>query len=97
MKLREHPLLSHKGQPSWPPLWVCIDDKGRGIIGEVGNLTNVTMHSLDECRISLGMNNGQNEYVGHLLFDDQNVCLRIYALLRKHVGKAITEIGDLEL
>jgi hypothetical protein len=55
------------------------------------------MHNLDDSRISLRMNNGRNEYFGHLLFDDQNFCLNIYALLQKNVGKAIEEIGDLEL
>ena len=96
MKLREHPLLSNQGLPSWPPLWVCLDDEGRAS-GEDGNLTKIIMNLLGECRISLRMNNGRNEYVGHLLLDDQTLCLRIYALLRKNIGKTIKEIGDLEL
>jgi hypothetical protein len=98
VKLREHPLLSHKGLSSWPPLWVCMDDIGSGIVhAEIGNLTRVTMQNLDDSRISLRMNNGRHEYVGHLLFDDQNFCLNIYALLQKNVGKAIEEIGNLRI
>ena len=96
VKLREHPLMSHNGFRSWPPLWVCLDDKGI-VQAEVGKLARVRMLNRNDCRISLRMHNDGHEYLAHLLLDDQNFCLQIYALLQNSVGKAITEIGDLQI
>ena len=40
MELRYHPLLSHRGIPSWPPVWVPFksDDKKPTLRGEIGTL-----------------------------------------------------------
>ena len=76
MKLRDHPLTCHQNAPSWPPVWVCVTTGGTSVLtGEVGTLIRASMHDLHECRISLRMQNGEHEYVGHLLIDDSDFCL----------------------
>lgn len=98
MRLREHLLTEGKGLRSWPPLWVCIDKTGPGVIeAEIGTLTRATIRDLGERRISMYMNDGSSDYLAHLLFDDPEFCVKIYTLLRTHIGKPIQEIGDIDI
>jgi hypothetical protein len=43
------------------------------------------------------MNDGKADYLSHLMFDDQQFCLRVYDALKHHVGKPVKDIGDLEI
>jgi hypothetical protein len=99
MKLRDHPLMSHRGLRSWPPLWVRVDDfSKRPFEGdEVGTLTQVKLPNLADGKIFLRMNDGKNEYLSLLVFDDQNFCVRVYDALKDHVKKPVKEIGDIDL
>ena len=54
------------------------------------------MHDLHECRISLRMLDGENEYVGHLLIGDSDFCLQVCRALQQHIGEPIKAIGDLD-
>jgi len=97
MKLRDHPLTCHQNAPSWPPVWVCVTTGGTSVLtGEVGTLIRASMHDLHECRISLRMQNGEHEYVGHLLIDDSDFCLEVCRVLQQHIREPITAIGDLD-
>jgi hypothetical protein len=73
MKLRDHPLMSHKGFRSWPPMWVRIDDPlKRSFEGDqIGVLTQIRMLNLQECGISIRMQDVNVKYFSHLL-----ACLR---------------------
>jgi hypothetical protein len=37
------------------------------------------------------------EYMGELVISDAAFCLEIYAVLLRHCGKTIQEIGDMDL
>lgn len=37
------------------------------------------------------------KFVGSLIFDDKALCVRITTLLKRHIGFALSEIGDLEI
>jgi len=67
MKLRDHPLVFHKGFRSWPQIWVCgakrpVEDD------ENGTLTQATIHGLAEFRITFRMNNDDGEYLALIDF-----------------------------
>ena len=91
MKLRDHPLMSYGGLPSWPPLLLRMDEP------EIGTLTHVRIDELSDCRIILRIYDGKTEYLGYLMFDDDEFCLRVYDLLKRHVGKPVKDIGDIEI
>jgi len=95
MKLRNHPLMSHDALASWPPVWSRSGNDGR--IGEIGILRQVN-NGADICtRCFLVIEHEGHRYVGALLFDDARFCGFVTRFLQAHVGRAIKEIGDLDL
>jgi hypothetical protein len=99
MKLRDHPLMFYWGLRSWPPLWIRLDEPSKRPFegDEIGTLTHVRINDLSDCRIVLRMYDGKTEYLGHLMFDDHEFCLRVYDLLKHHVGKPVKDIGEIDL
>ena len=99
MELRHHPLMSYRGLPNWPPIWLwrCgAEDKHPE--GEVGNLKSVLLSGFEGfSRCYLIIDYEGAEYVGRLLFDDGPFCSEVYKLLRDHRGHSIQEIGGLEV
>lgn len=98
MELRYHPLLSHRGIPSWPPVWVPFksDDKKPTLRGEIGTLKYTLSNALSG-KCYLLVDHYQLSYIGCLFCDDAAFCSQIAAALEDNRGRTIKEIGDLNL
>ena len=97
MKLRDHPLLSHNGVKSWPPTWTRIDGPAKKKLkGEIGILKEVKV-SKTANRCFLVIDHEGSTYMGTLLINDFTFFVRLSKLLRDHCGKALREIGNLDL
>ena len=96
MHLRDHPLMRHRGVRNWPPVWTKARREDRKTVrGEVGILRYVqSMTPSDKCYLVI--EHEMQYLVGTLIFDDVTFCRQIGNLLREHVGRSITEIGDLD-
>lgn len=105
--MREHPLMSYKGQRNWPPAWMWIG-KGRNKHprGEVGVLKSVKICIADPNRpdsampynrLYLTMDYLGARYMGCVLFDDAATCRHIGEILSKQRGRRIQTIGALDL
>jgi hypothetical protein len=72
MLLRDHPLMSYKGVPSWPPVWLWIDGLEKETAsGEIGILKEVTLSRINPPdRCFLNIEHKGSSYVGSLLIDD---------------------------
>lgn len=97
MKLRDHPLITYRGYPMWPPIWVGISTRGKSPPGEIGRLKQVRSYPDKPRRIFLTMENDGAQYTGCLLFDDQVYCERIAELLRGCYDMLIKAVGDLDI
>jgi hypothetical protein len=99
MLLRNHPLLTYRNSRSWPPTWVyCggLDDTHPR--GEVGILKTVYISVIkppNSCHLI--MEYAGAEYMGTLYVSDAALCLDIFEALLRHCGKAIQEIGNIDL
>ena len=74
--------------------------------GEIGILTEVKIsitnpNDLDSARpynrVYLFIDHQGGEYLGCLIFDDATACRQIGGILSRQCGKAIREIGDIDL
>ena len=99
MKLRDHPLMSYKGVPSWPPAWLWRGGyDSTHPKDEVGSLKEVIPSTVPSCNTCfLIMQHCGAEYIGALILSDPAFCRQIYALLVKNCGETIREIGDIDL
>jgi len=98
MQLREHPLMRHRGSPSWPPVWTQVTEKGtKTVKGEVGVLRYVHGRPAISNKCFLVIEQQQERYVGCLIFDDLAFCAQITEVLKGHYGRAIKDIGDLDV
>jgi hypothetical protein len=99
MLLRDHPLMSYKGAPSWPPTWTWIDGtEGKHPKGEVGILRSVYLSKILRAnRCFLLIRYEESSYMGCLLFDDEMFCAQIAKLLQDYCNRPISEIGSIEL
>ena len=99
MLLRDHPLLSCYGIPSWPPTWVLL--LGRGptrLKGEIGILTGILPADFSSTyRCFLYMEHEESSYLGCLLFHDITFARHITTLLQCYCNRPIAEIGSLDL
>ncbi|HKA34621.1 MAG TPA: hypothetical protein VKH64_15500 [Candidatus Binatia bacterium] len=97
MQLRNHPVMLYRGRRNWPPAWMWsgtgVDERPRG---EVGLLHDIQVFKVDN-RIVLLMAYRDTPYIGCLRFDDAASYRRIGAILKRQIGRSITEIGDLDL
>jgi hypothetical protein len=99
MLLRDHPLMSYRGVPSWPPAWLyCGGFDDTHPQGEVGILKNVFISAAKpSTRCLLIMEHAGAEYMGELQISDTGFCSEIYEVLLRHCGKTLLEIGDIKL
>jgi hypothetical protein len=99
MKLREHPLLSYRGVPSWPPVWMWIDGQdNQKPKGEIGTLKEVRLSIIEPPnRCFLLVDHNDSVYMGCLLINDLAFCAQIAQLLQGYYGHAVREIGSLDL
>jgi hypothetical protein len=99
MILRDHPLMSYHGIPSWPPIWTWKNGSEKKLRrGEIGILKAVAISSgqpLDKC--FLYIEHEGSSYIGCLLFDDTNFCSQVARLLEGYCNRRIAEIGSLDL
>jgi hypothetical protein len=99
MLLRDHPLMSYKRAPSWPPAWTWIDGpEDKQAKGEVGILRSVCLSKILRAnRCFLLIRYEEPSYMGCLLFDDEMFCAQITKLLQGCCNRPIAEIGSLDL
>lgn len=99
MNLRNHPLMSYRGIPNWPPTWVWIDGpEEKSPKGELGILKSVLSSKIqraDRCFLLIFYED--SSYLGCLLFDDEVFCCEIMKLLQAHCNRPIAEIGALDV
>jgi hypothetical protein len=99
MQLRHHPLMSYRGVPNWPPVWVWrgIGENKRPK-GEVGILKNVTPSRLaGRHRCFLVIEYEGATYMGCLLFNEHSFCRQVTKLLFGYCGRSLEDIGALEV
>ena len=97
MKFREHPLLSCRGQKSWPPTWTWIDGaENKKPKGEIGTLKEVKA-SKTANRCFLIIDHERSTYMETLFVKDFSFFVRVVALLREHRAKPLREIGSLDV
>jgi hypothetical protein len=71
MLLREDPLMSYHGIPSWPPVWTFtggLEKKHPGKMGILKAVTESKVQSAD--RSFLQIEHEESSYIGCLLIDD---------------------------
>jgi hypothetical protein len=105
--MRNHPLMSYRGQPNWPPVWIWTG-KGENKFpsGEVGVLNevhisindpNVAGNAAPFHRLYLFIDYRDSSYVGMLPFDDPAACRQVGRVLATQCGKSLQEIGKIDL
>jgi len=98
MLLRDHPLMTYRGLPNWPPVWFCTDGRNQYPKGEVGTLKAVFRSAMQPPnRGFLLISYEASEYLGCLLFDDQAFCSQVMEKLKAHCNRSIAEIGGIDL
>ena len=100
MLLRNHPLMSYQGIPSWLPVWTFSSgvEKEHPRRGEMGILKAVMESKVEPTdRCFLHIDYKGSFYVGCLLIDDKGFCSQIVTLLRGNLKRPIAEIGSLDL
>ena len=99
MELRNHPLISYRGLPSWPPIWTPANPKShlKSLRGEIGRLEYVLPIKGPQQPMFLIIEHEGQPYVGCLFVDDDVFCAQLIAVLQDHAGFTIKEIGDLDL
>jgi hypothetical protein len=99
MLLRDHPLMSRYGVPSWPPVWTWVDGpENKFPKGEVGTLKWVGLSGIQPTdRCYLYIEHQGATYLGCLLFDDHAFCRYVANLLESYCNRPIAEIGSLDL
>ena len=96
MDLRDHPLMSYRGIPNWPPVWICGTTNKR-LTGEVGILARVINNEKLRAKCFLVIEYETHVYTGCLLFDDESFSRQISELLEFYIGSSIRDIGSIDL
>jgi len=86
--------LKWRGLSMWPPEW-AISDQG---LGEAGVLEEVHLRNdLNPKLIRVVSNYLGDIRQGIMVLEDPALLEVVYRKLKQHVGRPLTEIGDLEL
>ena len=99
MLLRDHPLMSYRGVPNWPPAWTWVGGiKKKRAKGEIGILKLIQLSTvLPPDRCYLYIDHEGSLYIGCLLFDEDVFCRQIVNLLQRYRNLPVAEIGSLDL
>jgi hypothetical protein len=98
VKFRDHPGLSYRGIPNWPPVWTHARKAERKVVrGEIGTLIYVHANAEISDRCFLVIDYENVSYVGTLIFNDRSVCSQVVTFLRQCLGRSISEIGDVDV
>ena len=99
MLLRNHPLLNYHGFLSWPPIWTWTggleNDRPKGEIGILTSVQESNVLPADRC--FLYIDHEGSSYIGCLMIDDHAFCTQIVKILQGCYGRAIADIGSLDL
>jgi hypothetical protein len=99
MLLRDHPLLNHRGIPSWPPVWAWTggldNTRPKGEIGILRSVQQSNVLPADRCFFYIEYE--ESLYIGCLLIDDYAFWDQIVKLLQGHYNRPIAVIGSLDL
>ena len=86
--------LKWKGLPMWPPEWT-ISAQG---LGEAGVLQEVHLRNdLKPALISLVANHSGDIRQGIMVLEDPGLLKNVYHQLKQHLGRPLTDIGNLEI
>jgi hypothetical protein len=78
----------------WPPEWT-LSDQG---LGEAGVLEDVYLRrDLNPELISVVVNHWGDIRKGIMVLEDPTLLKIVYGKLKQHVGRPLSEIGDLEI
>ena len=100
MQLRNHPMMSYKGRPSWPPQWTWMagGDKTELAAGEVGTLEQAQPSRVLGDTLFLTISTPRdNRFTGQLKFDDEHFASRILSVLHSRIGHPIKDIAEIEI
>jgi hypothetical protein len=91
MRVRE---LKWKEFPIWPPQWTMTDDGA----GEGGVLLNVRIRNHRILKyIVIEADDAGHKLHGITMLGNPRHLESLYQILSQHIGKPLTEIGDLEI
>jgi hypothetical protein len=86
--------LEWRELPMWPPEWTVFDQG----LGEAGVLEEVHLrHDLNPKLISVTANHLGDIRQGIMILEDLALLEVVYAMLKQHVGRPLSEIGNLEI
>jgi len=100
MLLKDHPLMSYHGIPSWPPVWTFVRgvEKKHPRREEIGILKEVTISNIQPAdRCFLHIEHEGSTYIGCLLVEDPTFCGQIVKLLQGYLNRPVAEIGSLNI
>ena len=89
--------MIHQGNPIWPPRWNKVKANVATVVGEVGMLKFVHAPSTGALKCYMVIEHDGEQHVGELVFDDRSFAERIVLLLKDNLGRAIKDIGDIDL
>ena len=86
---------------AWPPRWATSFREGdawnSGPKAAEGVLESVGRHEDDETLLRLTMRFDAREHIGLLVWDEPPPVAAVERLLKENVGRALREIGELDL
>ena len=98
VKFRDHPLVSYRGTPSWPPVWSKAGiDGNKTVTGEIGILRQVNHNAKLSKKCYLVIERDGVRYLGVLQFDNTAFGAKICDFLRSNIGRHVKDIADCEL
>ena len=99
MLLRDHPLMSCYGIPSWPPTWILIKGPGASrLTGEIGMLTELRVSDSQSARrCFLCMNYEESLYLGCIFIADVTFFDQIVKIFMDCLNHPISEIGSIDV
>ncbi len=103
MKLRDHPTMTFQGVSQWPPSWGRTGDARKSggwesPCGEEGVLKGVENHAAPRPgHLSLVIEYKGNQFRGLVSLNDDEFRFALCQKLGGCMGKAIREIGDIEI
>jgi len=98
MRLRQHPIMSYRGDTIWPPEWTWVSGNyDKCPDGEAGVLENVRVSAINDQNLFLTMSYGGGRYIATLMFDHPDFCQQACEMLKHHRGWLIKMIGELAI
>lgn len=86
--------LKWRGLSMWPPEWSLMDQG----LGEAGVLEEVHLRKdLNPKLISMAARHLGEVRKGVMILEDPALLESVYAKLKQHIGRPLTEIGDLDV